>query len=965
MKTKFNQLILLTFFALLTFTACQNEETQVINPTEQETIVPSSALAGLMSNTTANYGAYDDVLDGSSCFSIDLPVTIVISDITITIETEEDLEELEDLFEEFEGNEDILDFIFPITIIFNDYTEIVIENEEQLEAFITDCDDDEDDDVIECIDFVYPISFSVFNADFDIIDTVTIESDEALYHFLEELEEDDNALIVSLNYPVTLEYANGETIEVNSNEELAEAIELASDDCDDDDEEYECNEDNIAELLVECPWDIDDEFNDFDDYQIVFNEDGTLEITEEDSTSAIGGNWELTDTDDGLKLILSDLTAFDQDLGGIWIITECDDDELVIERGDFTIELDQDCDDDEVDCSVGEIYESIVECAWLFETNLIDTTVAVYVYFTPDGQILNANADGTESVIGTWELTVTGSYIYFDLEFESEFDVLNGLWKVAECEDDELYLINDNNYIFLHQECDDNEEDCDEEDVEVNLKECVWNVVNYNGSDDLIDFDFDFTVNYDVFVSLNGNVVQEGNWSVSSNPAGLNLNIELQFENITGTWQIIECDDDRLKIVRENDYIILERDCETDVNPFECYENDGVELEECDEDGDGFAVFNIYEAVPDCNSENTLSISFHTSAEGAATNTDILEGATAYTNTSNPQTVYVRVALFDNPDVFYKYPVELIVEDCNEGVFDCFSDFELEACANPNGVAEFNLSANTIGLIDCQYSFTATFHETEADAEAGIEAIQNTESYYADTGEVYLRIVSESGNYEVYTIYLFVAECNPFECFESFDAVIEVCDDGTDGPNLYDLTTAFANCTPSVDVVTYHETQSDAANGVNVITNPSAYAYAGVETTVYIRVESENQIGIFQILLLEVDCNPNDCTEGDVDGILAECTWIPVSYNGDDNLIDWTLNFEANSQVVVMTNGETTVTATYSTSQSEDGVIVEFSNVAGPDIQALSGSWLVVECSAEVLQLQNGDINLVLERTCD
>ena len=99
MKTKFNQFILLAFFALLSFTACQNEETQVINPSEQETIVPSSALAGLMSNTTANYGAYDDVLDGSPCFSIDLPVTIVISDITITIESEEDLEELGDLLE--------------------------------------------------------------------------------------------------------------------------------------------------------------------------------------------------------------------------------------------------------------------------------------------------------------------------------------------------------------------------------------------------------------------------------------------------------------------------------------------------------------------------------------------------------------------------------------------------------------------------------------------------------------------------------------------------------------------------------------------------------------------------------------------------------------------------------------------------------------------------------------------------
>ena len=72
--------------------------------------------------------------------------------------SDEDIEVLpKNSDEEFDENEDILDFIFPITIIFNDYTEVVIENEEQLENFITDCDDEVDDDVIECIDFVYQI----------------------------------------------------------------------------------------------------------------------------------------------------------------------------------------------------------------------------------------------------------------------------------------------------------------------------------------------------------------------------------------------------------------------------------------------------------------------------------------------------------------------------------------------------------------------------------------------------------------------------------------------------------------------------------------------------------------------------------------------------------------------------------------------------------------------------------------
>ena len=69
---------------------------------------------------------------------------------------------------------------------------------EKLENFIDECED-EVDEVIECIDFVYPISFSVFNSDFNIVDTVVIESDEAFYNFLDELEDDELFLNLASN----------------------------------------------------------------------------------------------------------------------------------------------------------------------------------------------------------------------------------------------------------------------------------------------------------------------------------------------------------------------------------------------------------------------------------------------------------------------------------------------------------------------------------------------------------------------------------------------------------------------------------------------------------------------------------------------------------------------------------------------------------------------------------------------
>ena len=91
-----------------------------------------------------------------------------------------------------------------------------------------------------------------------------------------------------------------------------------------------------------------------------------------------------------------------------------------------------------------------------------------------------------------------------------------------------------------------------------------------------------------------------------------------------------------------------------------------------------------------------------------------------------------------------------------------------------------------------------------------------------------------------------------------------------------------------------------------------------------------------------------------------------MNYNGSDDFMIYNLDFEAESGIVVIYNNEVTIDASWSTSQSNDGVIVTFSNVAGPNIQAITGEWLVVECEEGRIELHRGNEELmVLERTCD
>lgn len=864
MRVKINYLFTCIIFALFTFTSCQDEVTEIENPNEQETIVPNSSLANLMSRTATNDGAIDDFLDNASCFSVELPVTIVVSDITIIIETEADLAELEDLLDDV-SVDDALDFIFPITIIYSDYSEIIIENADQLQTFIDECIET-DNDVIECADFVYPISFSVFNSGFNLVETVIIENDEALYDFLNELEEEDNALIVSLNFPVTLEYNNGDIIEVITNEELSNAIQAAEQFCEDDIDN--CVEDDVLIGLLECPWDFTDGTDSYDNYQLIFNSNGSLEISEGMTASAIGGYWDLSSSDDGIVVLsISELTAFQDSLEGEWLVVSCNIDdysvnELTLSQGNLELNLEQDCMDN-LDCSVLTINSNITECAWNLETNLItDYPVDIFVHFGAEGEILIEGSDNLESQIGTWEIIVIASDIFFEFTFQDYFEVLNGQWQVSECEDGELFLQNDNNYIDLEEACEVNNQD---------LLEC-----------------------YSIYVLS----------------------------------------------------------------------------QECDDNNDGIATFVIETnslQSAECIALYPIAGSYHPTYQDAVNTANHLNITLTTPLELESQIIYFRVFNQDTHE-YAVQELELIVESCNDNVFNCFGDFEIVECSQPNNVPIYNLNAGTIGLVDCTEVYYPSFHETLMDAENDVNAIVNTEAYGTLVAEVYLRIESESGNFEIFIIYLNTEECNYFECFENFDAILDTC--YTDATVLYEfnLPIAFSNCTPSADAVTYHVTQSDADANINPIANPSSFNTAELNSVIYTRVEINNQVEIFLIQLIVNDCSSGSCTEEDVDGILTECLWNITSYNGSDNLSSYNFSFEPNTGIVVIYNDTITIDATWSTSQTNDDVIVAFSNVAGPNIQAINGSWLVVECTAEQLVLHNvNDSNneIILDRTCE
>ena len=177
-------LIAFLFFFVLIFSSCRKE--LIINETgpDQPGLEANSNVANLMKMVSLNDGSNDNIIDNANCFNIQLPVTVIVNGIEVIVNSEEDFDTIEDIFDEFDDDDDELQIIFQIIIVLSDFTEMAINNQSELDNIADDCNgENEYDDDIECLDFVYPITASVFDAVTEQTVYITITNDKEMYEF--------------------------------------------------------------------------------------------------------------------------------------------------------------------------------------------------------------------------------------------------------------------------------------------------------------------------------------------------------------------------------------------------------------------------------------------------------------------------------------------------------------------------------------------------------------------------------------------------------------------------------------------------------------------------------------------------------------------------------------------------------------------------------------------------------------
>ena len=577
MKQIIKNLMYTGLFSLaLIFNSCQEEFEEIIDVNNQETITANSTTANLIINTSANDGSFDNIVDGASCISINFPYTVEIGGVQITIDSREDLNLIEQIFDEFENDDDILELIFPIVITLEDFTEITIGNIEDLRELIAECNEGADDDDIECIDFVYPITLFTFNLDRQQTGSFVINSDMELRRFFANLEDDD---IISVDFPIALEKFDGTEIVVTNNAELARALEFAKNECDEDDDN-DFNDDDFSierldALLIECPWlvrdirrDGTDQTDQFFDYLMNFTEDGEVVVRDREG-NMLTGTWGTSITDRGVLLDLEFdvLASFSLQ----WLVYDIGDGRIKLFGDDNNrIILKQSCDDNgSTECNPAVVAEYLESgCVW----QIADTDLDIDFDGTIDFSNRNIHAflnNGAFADEGNWEVTDQG------LRFNNLIDrigLLAGDWIIVECSETRIKLENSNGrFVVLEKNC----------DVDVPslvslrniLTVCEWVIrrVENQGEeiDRLLGFKFQFRQE-GVILLTDGSTTSEGSWEVGFNEDGIPaLLISLGEEgSINFDWPLRALTNERLEFeVEEIGYeLVLQRTCDDDAN---------------------------------------------------------------------------------------------------------------------------------------------------------------------------------------------------------------------------------------------------------------------------------------------------------------------------------------------------------------------------------------------------------------
>ena len=297
----------------------------------------------------------------------------------------------------------------------------------------------------------------------------------------------------------------------------------------------------------------------------------------------------------------------------------------------------------------------------------------------------------------------------------------------------------------------------------------------------------------------------------------------------------------------------------------------------CDDDYDGITVFDLSQRDEDIFGEQSTTdfgLTYHETLIDAETGENPIVNTTSYQNLTNPQTIFVRLEDLNNDcvsigefNLIVALPPVIVqptaLEECDDEVADETTEFDLTV----------KNDEITAGNIDWE----VIYYETQEDALAGTNAIENPEAYTntavagnaANPQTLHVAVVNIEGCIAYTTLTIRVLP-NPTPSTDAED--IELCDYDNPGDQIevFDITINEAyiiNGELGVSAA-YYESLENATDEIDPIANPTTYSNIELgQQTIYVRVTNDTT-GCFTIVTFDIIVNPLPDI-GDVPDVIA------------------------------------------------------------------------------------------------
>lgn len=280
--------------------------------------------------------------------------------------------------------------------------------------------------------------------------------------------------------------------------------------------------------------------------------------------------------------------------------------------------------------------------------------------------------------------------------------------------------------------------------------------------------------------------------------------------------------------------------------------NAAPDLIACDDDFDGSIPFDLTQVetnVLDVRVDN-IEIKYHETIENAENNSSSISTPENYTNTSNPQTVYIKVT----NTLSNCYSVQTINLSVNlPPLINDFQNYEI--CVNATSSFDLNEINNVIVTDDTDVLFS--YYESLTDAQNSSNALDTNYTYATASDTIFVRVeYATTGCFYIYPFQLIV---NPLPIANQ-PADLHACDDDSNN-GVEDFNLSFVNIAvlgnqdPNEFTVTYFNSQTEAELG----DNPLTYIYTGQNgEIIHARIEN-NTTGCHSVTQfnLVVDPHPN------------------------------------------------------------------------------------------------------------